>query len=189
MGRHEEAIASIKRSQKLDPTSVNISLDVARTFYYARQFDQAIEQFLKALEMDPNIFRFSDWLSLAYEQQKHYDKAIKTQLKAMTARAAKPETMTALKNAYAASGWNGFWRKQLELTQEEARERYVSPYFMARIYARLDERDRTLEWLRKAYDRHSDYLVVLKVEPIFDPLRSDPRFKELLRDIGLASAN
>jgi hypothetical protein len=100
-----------------------------------------------------------------------------------------PEEMTEYKKAYAASGWKGFWRKQLEFTREAAKEKYVPPYFFARIYARLDERDRTLEWLREAYDRHSDYLVVLKVEPIFDPLRSDPRFTGLLRNIGLAAAN
>ncbi len=189
MGRHKEAIAAIKRAQALDPTSSIIGLDVARTFYYARQYEQAVEQCLRVLGMDPDFYRISDWLSLAYERQKLYDKAFEAILKAMAARGVKPEEMTEYKKSYAASGWKGFWRKQLELTQEAAKEKYVPPYFFARIYARLDERDRTLEWLRKAYDRHSDYLVVLKVEPIFDPLRSDPRFVGLLRNIGLAPAN
>ena len=186
MGRHKEAIAAIRRAQELDPTSSVIGLDVARTFYFARQYDQAIEQCLKVLEMDPDFYRISDWLALAYEQQGLYDKALEANLKALTKRGEKPEIMTALKNAYAASGWKGFWRKQLELTQEESKERYVSPYFMARIYVRLDERDQALEWLQKAYDRHSDYLVVLKVEPLLDPLRSDPRFAKLLQSVGLA---
>jgi len=186
MGRHEEAIAAIKRAQALDPVSSIVGLDVARTFYFARQYDQAVEQCLKVFETDPSFYRIGDWLALAYEQQGLYDKALAAHLKGLTVRGVRPETMTVLKKAYAASGWKGFWRKQLELTQAEARERYVSPYFMARIYARLGERDQALEWLRKAYDRHSNYLVVLKVEPLFDPLRSDPRFTELLRDIGLS---
>lgn len=101
-------------------------------------------------------------------------------------RGERPETISALKKAYAASGWKGFWRKQLELTQKAAGERYVSAYYMARIYVRLGERDQSIEWLQKAYDKHSDYLVVLNVEPLLDPLRSDPRFTKLLRDIGLA---
>ena len=189
MGRHKEAIAAIKRAQALDPTSSIIGLDVARTFYYARQYEQAVEQCLKVLEMDPDFYRISDWLSLAYERQKLYDKAFEATLKSMAARGVSPEEMTEFKKAYAASGWKGFWRKQLELTREAAKEKYVPAYFFARIYARLDERDRTLEWLRKAYDSHSDYLVVLKVEPIFDLLRSDPRFTGLLRNIGLAPAN
>ena len=186
MGRHKEAIAAIKRAQELDPISSIIGLDAARTFYFARQYDQAIEQCLKVLEMDPGFYRIGDWLALAYEQQGLYDKALAAHLKGMTARGARPETMAVLKKAYTASGWKGFWRKQLELTQEEDRERYVSPYFIARIYARLGERDQALEWLQKAYDRHSDYLVVLKVEPQFDLLRSDPRFQDLMRRVGLS---
>ncbi len=186
MGRHEEAIAAIKRAQDLDPTSNFIGMDVSRTYYYARQYHPAIEQYLKTLDMDPSFNRVSDWLALSYEQLGLYDQSIDAQLKAMTMRGSKPETVAALRAAYAASGWKGFWRKQLELTQKEARERYVSPYFIARIYARLGERDLALEWLQKAYDRHSDYLVVLNVEPLLDPLRSDPRFAKLLQDISLA---
>jgi serine/threonine-protein kinase len=186
MGRHKEAIAAIKRAQELDPISSTIGLDAARTFYFARQYDQAIEQCLKVLEMDPGFYRIGDWLALAYEQKGLYDNALDAHLKGMTVRGAKPETMAVLKKAYTASGWKGFWRKQLELTQKEAKERYVSPYFIARIYARLGESDLALEWLQKAYDIHSDYLVVLKVEPILDPLRSDPRFTKLMRDVGLA---
>ncbi len=189
MGRHKEAIERIKRAQALDPTSSILGLDVARTFYYARQYDPAVEQCLKTLGADQDFYRISDWLSYAYEQLGFYDQAVEASLKSMTMRGANPQTIAALKKSYATSGWKGFWRKQLEITQEEARGRYVPPYFIARIYARLDEPDQTMEWLRKAYDKHSDYLVLLNVEPIFDPLRSDPRFTKLLRDIGFASAN
>ena len=66
MARHEEAIAEIMRAQELDPVSMTIGLDVARTFYFARQYDRAIEQSLRALEMDPSFYRIGDWLSLIH---------------------------------------------------------------------------------------------------------------------------
>jgi hypothetical protein len=94
--------------------------------------------------------------------------------------------MVALKKAFADSGWKGYLRKRLELMEAEAGKRPLSSFAMARMYARLGDNDRVLEWLQKAYDKHSDYLVLLKVDPLFDPLRSDPRFAKLMRDIGLA---
>jgi tetratricopeptide (TPR) repeat protein len=187
MARHQEAIAAIKRAQELDPLSSTIGSDVARTFYFARQYDQAIEQCLKALETDPSFYRISDWLEMAYERKGLYDQALEARLTAMTMRGARPETVAALKEAYAASGWKGYWQKQLELLKEEAQKRDVSPYVMARIYARLDEHGQALEWLQKAYDKHSSYLVLLKVDPLFDGLRPEPRFTDLLRRVGFTS--
>src|SRR5262249_10350201 len=186
MARHDEAIAEITRAQELDPLSITIGLDVARTFYFARDYNRAIEQCLRALEMDPSFYRIGDWLEMAYERKGVYDKALAANLKALEVRGARPEKMAALKEAYAASGWKGYLRKQLELMKAEAGDRPLSTYAMARIHARLGDNDQALEWLQKAYDKHSDYLVLLKVDPLFDQLRTDPRFTKLMRDIGLA---
>jgi len=186
MGRHKEAIAAIKRAQELDPLSIIISVDVARIFYFARQYDQAVEQCLKTLQMDPGYYIIDDWLALVYEQQGFYDKAIEAQLKARAMRGATPETLATLKATYVAAGWKGYWRKQLEMAQEDARKCHVSPYHRAKTHARLGERDKALEWLQQAYEQRSDQMILLKVDPLLDPLRSDPRFTELLRDIGLA---
>jgi eukaryotic-like serine/threonine-protein kinase len=184
MARHEEAIAEIRRAQELDPISIIIGLDMARTFYFARQYDMAIEQCLRALELDPSFYRIiGESLELAYERKGLYNEALEAQLKAMAARGARPETMSALKAAFAASGWKGYLRQQLELMKAEAVNR---TYPTARLYARLGDNDRALEWLQKAYDKHSDYLVYLRVDPMFDELRSDPRFAELMRKVGLA---
>ncbi|HEY6401385.1 MAG TPA: hypothetical protein VI479_08240, partial [Blastocatellia bacterium] len=169
--------------------SITIGLDVARTFYFARQYDRTIEQCIKALEMDPGFYRIGDWLEMAYEQKGLYDKSLEAHLKAMAARGARPETMAALKEAYDVSGWKGYLRKRLELMEAGAGKRSLPTYALARIYARLGDNDRALGWLQKAYDKHSDYLILLKVDPLLDGLRSDPRFAELMRDIGLASAN
>jgi hypothetical protein len=101
----------------------------------------------------------------------------------------KPETIEARKKAYAEAGWKGYWRKELEMTEEWGRQKgnYVTPYSFARTCARLGEKDRALKWLERAYAEHSDHLVLLKVDPIFDGLRSDPRFIDLLRRVGFTS--
>jgi DNA-binding winged helix-turn-helix (wHTH) protein len=94
----------------------------------------------------------------------------------------------ALKKAYAESGWKSYWRKELELAEERLRQRqpYVTPaYNIVRICARLGEKPRALGWLEKAYDERSDHLVLLKVDPLFDDLHTDPRFADLLRRVGL----
>ena len=132
------------------------------------------------------LFIIDDWLALVYEQQGFYDKAIEAQLKARAMRGATPETLATLKANYVAAGWKGYWRKQLEMAQEDARKCHVSPYHRAKTHARLGERDKALEWLQQAYEQRSDQMILLKVDPLLDPLRSDPRFTELLRDIGLA---
>ncbi|HKQ80178.1 MAG TPA: protein kinase [Blastocatellia bacterium] len=185
MGRHEKAIAEITRAQDLDAFSITIGLDVARTFYFARQYDRAIEQCLRAFEMDPSFYRIGDWLEMAYERKGLYDQALQANLKALDVRGARQETKAALKAAYADSGWKGYLRKQLELMKEEPGKRPPSTYALARIYARLGDNERSLEMLQKAYDKHSDYLVLLKVDPLFEALHSDSRFTRLLRDIGL----
>jgi TolB-like protein/Tfp pilus assembly protein PilF len=187
MARHEDAIAKIRRAQEINPISIVIGLDMARTYYFARQYDKAIEQCLRALEMEPSFNRIiGDWLELAYDRKGLYSEALEAQLKAMAARGSRPETMSALKAAFAASGWKGYLRKQIELMKAEAGKRPPPTYSMARLYARLGDNNKALEWLQKAYDRHSDYLVLLKVDPMFDETRRDPRFADLLRKVGLA---
>ncbi len=189
LARHEEALAEIGRAQALDPLSVIIELDLARIFYFARRYDQAIEQSLKVIEMDPDFRTFNHWLRLAYEQRGLHDKAFEETLKIQARRGAQPETMAAFEAAYAASGWKGYWRKQremVEMAEKEGGKTLLSPLFIAGIYARLGDHDESLKWLQKAYNRRADHLLSLKVDPVFDGLRSDPRFTKLLRDIGLS---
>ena len=186
MARHNEAIEEIGRAQALDPLSGIIALDAARTLYFARQYDRAIEQHHKAVELAPGLRMLNSWLRMSYEQKELYDRAVEEHLKTLSERGATPETLASFKAAYASAGWQGHWRRQLELSTEELRKRPVSPYFMAEIHARLGDKEQALEWLEKAYEKHSDYLVRLKVDPLFDGLRSEPRFIDLLRRIGLA---
>lgn len=184
MARHEEAIAEAQLAQGLDPLSIPIYEDLARAFYHARQYDQAILAALKTLELDPNYYRINGWLNFAYEQKGFYDQAIETQLKAMSLVGVKPEELEASRATYKATGWKGYWQRDLELTKQRAKEIYVLPYNLARICARIGDDDQAFAWLERAYKEHSDHLVLLKVDPILNPLRSDPRFVALLRRVG-----
>jgi tetratricopeptide (TPR) repeat protein len=140
---------------------------------------------MKALELDPRHYRYNSWLELAYAQKGSYDLAVEVHVKAMRIIGADPVEIGTLERAYRMSGWRAFWRKKLGLMKEHADRFYVIPYNLARTSALAGETNQALEWLEKAYAEHSDHLVLLKVDPIFDPLRGDPRFADLLRRVGL----
>lgn len=184
MARHEEAIAQARLAAELDPVSIPISEDLARAFYHARQYDQAIVAALKTLELNPNYYRINGWLDMAFEQKGLYDQAVETRLKAMALVKVKQEDIDTRREAFLSSGWKGYWQKELEFAKQRAMQAYVPPYSFARTYARLGENEQALAWLEKAYNQRSDQLVLLKVDPIFDGLRGDARFRRLLSRIG-----
>ena len=187
IGRNDDAIAQAKLAQELDPASLPIARDATRAFYLARQYDEAIAVSVKAIELDRRTYGLNSWLEMAYEQRGLYDQAIETRLNASTIAGFKPEKVAALRKEYQSFGWKGFWQKELARTEELAQQEYVSPYILVRLYARLGEKEKTLAWLEKAYAEHSDQLVFLKADPIFDGVRSDARFKNLLRLVRLGA--
>jgi TolB-like protein/DNA-binding winged helix-turn-helix (wHTH) protein/Flp pilus assembly protein TadD len=185
MGRHDEAIARAKRAYDIDSLSLPIIRDLARAYYHARKYDEAIAAYTKALELDPRHYRYNSWLELAYVQKGSYDLAVEVHLKAMKILGADAKETGTLEAAYRRSGWQAFCIKKLSLMKEHADRFYVIPYNLARSCALAGEMNQALEWLEKAYAEHSDHLVLLKVDPIFDPLRSDRRFTYLVRRVGL----
>ena len=184
MGRHDEAIAEAKLARKLDPLSLSVIQDLSRAYYHAGRYDEAITAYRKAFDLNPRYYRINSWLELAYAQKGFYDEAIETRLMGMKEIGVDHVMTTSLKDAYKASGWKGYWRKELELSMEKPPPGHHFPYLVARIHARLGENDRALGWLEKAYRERLDHLVMLKVDPVFEPLRSDSRFKILLQRIG-----
>lgn len=185
LGHFNEALAETKQAQELDPLSVVISRDVGLVLYFARRYDEAIEQCRKTLELDPNFPTVYNWSGGAYEQQRMYGQAIGEYLKRETASGSSQERVAAMTNEYAASGWKGYWLKRLGEAKEKAKQQYFPPDEIAAIYARLGENDQALKWLRKAYEERSFGLIDLKTNPMWDGLRSDPRFADLLRRSGL----
>jgi TolB-like protein/Tfp pilus assembly protein PilF len=168
-GRHEEAIAGIRKARELDPLAPQINANVGCILYFARRYDEAIEELEKALELQPDNGAAHFWLSRVYQQKKMYPQAV-------TAKAA------ALDKAYSEKGRKSYWQFWLE---EGMRIRgvgaYSSSYLMAQIYVELGEHEQAIASLERAYAAHESLTKFALVDPQFDPLRSDPRFQDLLR--------
>jgi serine/threonine-protein kinase len=187
MGRPDGAIAEIKRAQELDPLSLIVNAVAGFHLYEARQYDRAVEQCQKALDLDLNFAQAHLFLGQAYEQKARYEEAIAELKKAVALSPNTPFIVSALGHAYAVSGQTGEAMKILDQLQELSQQRYISPHEMAIIYAGLGEKEQAFAWLEKAYADRSWRLPYLnKAEPRLDSLRSDPRFADLVRRVGLA---
>ncbi|HSF24283.1 MAG TPA: protein kinase [Blastocatellia bacterium] len=185
--RMEEALSEIKLAHELDPLSRVINLNLARVFYFARQYDESIEQCRKTIEMYPDYLVAHRRLGIAYGEKGMFNEAEADFKKALSLFENDTETMSAMGYVYAAAGRIEDARKMLDRINAVAKESYVSPYSLARIHVGLGEIDEAFEWLEKAYQERHGILTYLKVEAAFDRLRPDPRFADLLRRIGLAA--
>jgi tetratricopeptide (TPR) repeat protein len=183
-GRFDEAIAAMKRAQELDPLSLIVNADVGDTYFYARQYDKAIEQLLKTIEMDQSFYYAHYELGMAYEMKGLYPEAIAA-YKQARALNNDPRVLALLGHAYAASGRRDEALKMLKQLQELARQQYVPAYHFVILYAGLVDRDQAFQWLEKTYQDRTSRMTILQVDPFLDPLRSDPRFTEMVNRVGL----
>ena len=183
----DEAIAEAQRAQALDPVSLPAGSNTASVLYHARLYGLAIEQSLKVLDMDRNFARAHEDLGRAYEQKGMYEQAIRALRTAVTNSGRSPAYLGSLAYAYAVSGHRKEAAKLFEELRKMARKRYVSAYVFALVCAGLKDKDGAFAWLRKACDEYSSALIFLKVNPRFAALRSDARFHDLLRHVGLCS--
>jgi tetratricopeptide (TPR) repeat protein len=186
-GRLEEAIAEEKRAVELDPLSLIGNRELGFAFYMARQYDLAIEQFRKTLELDPNFTLTREYLGSAYLQKNMYLEALTEFRKAFANSPDNVFTLSELGYAYAKSGRKAEALKVLDQLNELSKRKFVPAICAIIIYVGLGEKDKVFEWLEKAYEDRSlgGPLASLKVDPLFDPLRSDPRFADLLRRMNL----
>jgi len=184
-GQMDAALQEMKRALDLEPTSLVMNTFFGSTLYYAGRYDDAIEQCRKTIEMDSN-FAVAYWhLALAHEQKGIFDDAIAELQKAITLSGDSPLMIAALGDAYALAGKSEDANRILDELQKLSANRYVSSYEVAAIYAALGEKERAFQWLEKSYSERSFHLINLKARPEFAPLRSDPRFQDLVRRIGL----
>ena len=186
-GRHDEAIREIRRAQELDPLSIPISMIAGNVLMMARRYDEAIAQFKQTIEMDENFLLARVFLSEAYINKGMYEEAL-TEAEKRVARLPgdredrgrkQRENFAEMRAAYRQSGARGFHEKRLEL-QGRGAER---PFLMAKLHAQLGDNDRAFEWLEKVVEKREGdgYLYV---DPQLDPVRGDPRFRELLKKAG-----
>lgn len=187
VGRFDEAREEMQRALELDPLNANTMADLGLPFYFARQYDQAIEQYRKAIEMDRKWYWSHLLLGWAYDQQGKLPEAI-AELKQASRFNDSPQVLASLGHAYAVSGRRGEAQAVIEELTEISKLHYVSPYDVATIYAGLGDNEQAFAWLEKANEDRSGWLGLwLKLDPKFDSLRPDPRFRDLLRRIGLTS--
>src|SRR5216684_4162198 len=179
-GRYEEGYTELKRAIRLEPHSI-MNQTLGFIFVFNRRYDQAKEQFEKALELDPNFFQAYWGLGAADLYKSQHQSAIAGMEKAVQLSGRAPLFLATLGEAYAAGGYRQEAQKMLNELQEVAKDRYVSPYAVAHIHAALGSKEEALHWLETAYQEHAVHMMCLKTDPRFDNLRSESRFQNLLR--------
>src|SRR6516164_4340356 len=185
MGRHAEAIARMKKSLELDPLSLIISVGIGWACYMARQYEEAIEQLRRTVELEPH-YPVTYWiLGLSLRKRGRYELAIAEGEKGVQLSGGSPLIKAALAQTLAIAGRESEAHQIVDELANLAKQKYVASYFFAGIYAGLGENDRAIAYLEKAFEEHSHWLIYLHIDPSMDSLRSNPRFEELLRRVGL----
>ncbi len=184
MNRSREAETMLQRAEELDPQSAAICADAALVSYFSHRYDEAIRLCMKALKMDPGFIAVYVPLSGAYLQKGLFQEAMANLEKASFYSGFHPIMTAAIAYVNAVSGKKDEAGKTLRQLKNFSAHQYVSTYWISIVYVGLQEYDQAFTYLEKAYHEHDGSLVFLKVEPLFDPLRNDPRFIELLKKIG-----
>jgi serine/threonine protein kinase/tetratricopeptide (TPR) repeat protein len=185
MGRHGEAMTRMKNGQDLDPLSLIINVAVGWALYFARRYDEAIEQLRRTVDLDPN-YPVTYWiLGLLLRKTGCYELAITEGEKGVKLSGGSPLMRAALAHTLGTAGRTKEALEMLDDLTNLAKQKYVAPYFFAGIYIGLGENDRAIEYLEKCYEEHSHWLIYLHIDPSMDGLRDNQGFQGLLRRIGL----
>jgi TolB-like protein/Tfp pilus assembly protein PilF len=192
LGRRDAAFDEIEQTmsivQETDPHRlVTVHTTRAAAYYFGREYQRAVEECDKAKELDPNYFMLHFIAGRAYMRLNEYAKAIGHLKQARTDTGEMPLMDAALGLAYAVSGKMEETMKLAEAFQATAKKRYIPPTYLGMLFAGLGDRDKAMSWLEKAFEERADGLTWLNVEPMLDEVRSDPRFQNLIRRIGLTN--
>jgi TolB-like protein/Tfp pilus assembly protein PilF len=185
-GRFEEAQTAQKCARELDPFSLISNLNVADSFFFSRQYDRAVKHLVAVLEQEPRFFPALLQLGRVYVQMELYAEAIAAFERALQF-SRQQDVLSALAHAYALAGRTEEARIILDDLTNDKIGRYVASPMVARIHLALGEFEMALDWLQRGVEERSYWMVFLKVDPVYDPIRSHPRFGELLKLVGLAS--
>jgi TolB-like protein/DNA-binding winged helix-turn-helix (wHTH) protein/Tfp pilus assembly protein PilF len=187
MGQHDDAVTEMRLAQQLDPLSPIINLGVGIMLYFAGQNEQAMAQFRKTQEqeMGGGFSEAYRHLGLGYCQMGKYVEGVAACEKGVALSPDSSQAISFLGYAYGRAGKGGEAIKRLDQLKESSKREYVSSFYIAAIYSGLGEKDQAFEWLHRACEERFGLLVYLKYWPIFENLRSDPRFTDLLRCVGI----
>lgn len=183
-GRPDEGLAELRQAESLDPLSLPIKNDLGRALYRTRHYDEAIAEAQHVLELDPNFSNANATLEYAYEQKHDYPRAVNADLEVLRLSKGSEAEIAALRKKFTISGWQAYWSGKLELLQK-APTGSIPAYVFAETYLRLGNREEALHSLEKSFDDRGDAPLLVGVEPLLDPLRSDNRFIYLLRRAGM----
>lgn len=188
LGRHEEAVRETERGLQIDPLSLSINATSSLLLYFVRQYDEGLEQGLATVDMDSSFFASHFVSALALEQKGQLEKAIEEFKASADLSGRWPLFVAGYGHACAAAGRREEAQKVVAELQDTSVRKYVSSFAVAAVHAGSGDKDLTLDWLEKAYGERATWMIFLNVHPYFDFLRSEPRFQNLLRKIGLPKA-
>jgi DNA-binding winged helix-turn-helix (wHTH) protein/tetratricopeptide (TPR) repeat protein len=175
--RFDEAYDRLKTAERLDPTSINIGIYIGVNLYFSRRFDESITQFNRVLEFNPGTERAHSLLSRIYELTGQYDLAVEHALKER--QVWRPETVEPLRAAYDSGGIRRYWQKQVEFLLQEAESGNGGEMYVAGRYVLLGDIENALKFVKSDLDRQGHMALFGHVDPIFDPIRDDVRFRDL----------
>jgi len=184
-GRRDEGVAHARRAVELDPLSPIVNINEAQVLYWARRYDKAREAVLRTLNLAPDFFPAHYYLGLIHLQTGNPTEGIEELRKAANLSAGNELVSGALAYAYGRSGRADEANKMLADLLARSRQGHISSYVIAEVYAGLGKKDEAVRWLEKAYGEHESAAPEIGEEPMFDPLRSDPRFRDLLQRMKL----
>jgi serine/threonine protein kinase len=182
--RNEDALIEMRRGVELDPFSSRFNVHWARILFFMRQYDRAIDQFHATLELDPNYAMPHEWLGYAYEKKEMHKEATAEWRRALNLSGASEEA-SILERTYASSGFDAavqaLAKMQLERCKERtARDEYVPAADYVTAYTRLGDKEEAFAWLAKTVEERNGFPFIIRVDPRFDPLRSDSRFEKII---------
>jgi tetratricopeptide (TPR) repeat protein len=188
LGRFEEAIEEAKRALELDPFWFETNVGVGATYFWAGRYDEAIEQFKKTIDLDPNYPDVHDFLADAYARKKMFAEAMNEEEEYLKLR-GDPEGAKQFRKDSENFGYlkarEFQYQRELDLYLQAVEDQYIPPITIATLYSQLNQKDKAFEWLEKVYEEKSSGLPSIKTSPEFENLRSDPRFSQLMKRVGL----
>jgi TolB-like protein/Tfp pilus assembly protein PilF/tRNA A-37 threonylcarbamoyl transferase component Bud32 len=183
MGRFDEALVHVKQAQAIEPVSLSIATDVGEIYYWGRQYDRAVDQLRGVLQIEPDFPMARNILGLTYLKTGDFVHAIE-ELEAARRLSPGPRTMSTLAYGYGAAGSGAKAKKILDELRDLSKQRYTSAFARAVAYAGFGDTEQALSELEIAFVERSDTMAVLRVYPVLDGLRNEPRFKDLLARVG-----
>lgn len=185
MKRYDEAKIIFKKAIELDPLSVPFRTDISFCYYYTGDYDNAIKKLQESIRMNPKFMLAHIWLGRTYQVKKMYPEAVKEYKKALEVTPDWPVALSQIGNVYGVSGNKAEAQKILESLVALSSNKFVTSYGVALVNMGLGDKEKAFEWLNKAYEERSHWLVWLRSDPRWDSIRTDKRFIELVSRVGL----